>query len=329
MTSNPTEENEPQLFDAEDYPEASPDGPGLGVRLRREREKRGLSYVQIWEMTRLRPQVLEALEKEDWDRLPSPVFIKSFIRTYAQAIGIEERSILRLYERATPPESTPLAPLKGRAKTRRNLSILMIFPLLVIAVGYYLWKEYPFTEKGSTHPNIASRVESEPSKSRPEERLQELSEPKHLIEQKKPAPVADEFSASLDFPVEAPAEIPEAGEKKDGLKKEQASIPSSAMDASVEPKVETETGPSGMVLRAHIRERTWIRIFIDDQEPKEYIFSPGSVPEWHAQKGFELLIGNAGGMDLEFNGKKIMNLGDSGQVVRLNLPEDYRRPAGN
>jgi cytoskeleton protein RodZ len=329
MRSNPTEENEPQLFDAEDFPEDSADGPGLGARLKREREKRGLSYVQIWEMTRLRPQVLEALEKEDWDRLPSPVFIRSFIRTYAKAIGIEEGTVLRLYERAAPPESTPLAPLKGRAKTRRRFSIFMIFPLLVLAAGYYLWKEYPFTEKGSTRPNIARLEVSQPSKSKPKQGLQKPSEPKHLSEQKKPAAVGEDFSLPLDFPLEVPAQIPEAGKKKDVLKTEQAPIASGAMDASVEPKVGTATRPSGMVLRAHIRERTWIRIFIDDQEPKEYIFSPGSLPEWSAQKGFELLIGNAGGLDLEFNGKKIMNLGDSGQVVRLNLPEDYKRPMGH
>jgi hypothetical protein len=80
-----------------------------------------------------------------------------------------------------------------------------------------------------------------------------------------------------------------------------------------------------MTLKAYVREGTWLRIFVDDQDPKEYIFRPGSQPEWRAKAGFELLVGNAGGIELEFEGKKIENLGALGQVVRLRLPEEYER----
>jgi cytoskeleton protein RodZ len=58
---------------------------------------------------------------------------------------------------------------------------------------------------------------------------------------------------------------------------------------------------------------------------KEYVFAPSDTPEWEAEKGFELLIGNAGGIVLEFNGKKMDNLGKQGQVVRIKLPEEEER----
>lgn len=64
---------------------------------------------------------------------------------------------------------------------------------------------------------------------------------------------------------------------------------------------------------------------MDDQGPKEYMFRPGSHLQWKATKGFEILIGNAGGIDLEFSGTEIKNLGGHGKVVRLRLPEDYER----
>jgi hypothetical protein len=78
-----------------------------------------------------------------------------------------------------------------------------------------------------------------------------------------------------------------------------------------------------LTLMANIRERTWIKIYVDDGDPKEYIFKPGSRHEWKARKGFDLTIGNAGGIDLEFNGEKIENLGAPGQVVRLVFPQYY------
>ena len=77
------------------------------------------------------------------------------------------------------------------------------------------------------------------------------------------------------------------------------------------------------ILTASVRERTWIKISVDGGDPKEYIFDPGNRHEWKARKGFDLLIGNAGGIDLEFNGEKIENIGAPGQVVRLVFPQYY------
>ena len=81
----------------------------------------------------------------------------------------------------------------------------------------------------------------------------------------------------------------------------------------------------GLVLKANVRERTWIRVFVDNKEPKDYVFQPGSKPEWRAEKGFELLIGNAGGVELGLEGAEMKTPGKKGQVIRLNIPEGYER----
>ena len=87
--------------------------------------------------------------------------------------------------------------------------------------------------------------------------------------------------------------------------------------------------PSGstdwLVLTGIVHLRTWIRIYIDDEAPKEYILQPGSRPQWKAEKGFYVLLGNAAGMDFEFDGKDIKELGELGQVVSLRLPEGFDR----
>jgi len=92
-----------------------------------------------------------------------------------------------------------------------------------------------------------------------------------------------------------------------------------------EPEIRPESEIRELTLKANVREKTWVRIIVDDQGPKEYIFTPGSHPEWKAKEGIELVIGNAGGISFEFNGVQIENIGNPGQVVRLSLPEGYKR----
>ena len=89
-------------------------------------------------------------------------------------------------------------------------------------------------------------------------------------------------------------------------------------------QVQEDLAPE-ITLTAHIRETTWLKIFIDNQDPKEYIFQPNEHHQWKATKGFELLIGNAGGLDLELNGEAINSVGTPGQVVHLRLPNGYER----
>jgi len=86
----------------------------------------------------------------------------------------------------------------------------------------------------------------------------------------------------------------------------------------------TEQDQTGFVLTGHVEDRTWIRICVDDQEPKEYIFQPGSRPQWKGVEGFNILVGNAAGVWFEFNGERYENLGELGKVVRLKLPPDFK-----
>ena len=90
---------------------------GIGALLKNEREKKGLSQEQIVDVIRLRKHYVEALESEDWDMLPPPVFVRGFIRSYAQLLGLDEKEAIELYERATPVTSSPPKPLVKPSKT--------------------------------------------------------------------------------------------------------------------------------------------------------------------------------------------------------------------
>jgi cytoskeleton protein RodZ len=68
------------------------------------------------------------------------------------------------------------------------------------------------------------------------------------------------------------------------------------------------------------QERTWVRIVIDDAEKREVMLNPEEVVMFTARDKFDLLVGNAGGVKLYFDGKDTKFQGASGEVKRVTLP---------
>ena len=330
------EENYPLDKEASDW--EFPSGKELGVLFRNKREKMGLSYAQISEQTKLRPHFLEALENEEWDHLPSPAFVKGFIRSYARALGLAEDGLLALYQEITPQHHETPWPVLPPVNKRKKLPLFLFLILACSAAGFafYTWMEDP-TRMGGVidHEAVApsdnklvkarklqgARKEKAEVPLNKQEPIADLSGPKRaaLVEERPPALERD----SLEPSGPQPAEEEPIPEKK---------VSSHESTSSIEPEptvsntpLPTETAGQALVLKAIVKQRTWIRLRIDNEKPKEYVLGPESRPQWRAKKGFELLIGNAGGIDLEFNGKKMGDLGKQGQVIRLRLPKEYER----
>jgi cytoskeletal protein RodZ len=88
----------------------------FGARLRHERERRRIALKSIAEGTKINIGLLEALERDDVSRWPSGIFRKSFMRAYAEAIGIDAEPIVREFvERYPDPlEVETAAPVSPR-----------------------------------------------------------------------------------------------------------------------------------------------------------------------------------------------------------------------
>jgi cytoskeletal protein RodZ len=69
----------------------------FGEHLRREREMRGVSLEEISAATRISTRFLEALENEQWDRLPGGAFNRGFIRSIARFLGLDEDGLVAEY----------------------------------------------------------------------------------------------------------------------------------------------------------------------------------------------------------------------------------------
>lgn len=68
-------------------------------------------------------------------------------------------------------------------------------------------------------------------------------------------------------------------------------------------------------------DRTWLSISVDDSASREHIFDYGMKYTWQGKEQFNLVIGNGSGVRLSLNGKDLGSLGDSGEVVRINVTE--------
>ena len=61
--------------------------PEIGETLRETRMRRRIDMTEVEAATKIRAKYLRALENEEWDLLPGPTFVKTFLRTYAEYLG--------------------------------------------------------------------------------------------------------------------------------------------------------------------------------------------------------------------------------------------------
>jgi cytoskeleton protein RodZ len=115
--------------------------PEIGETLREARMRRRIDMTEVETATKIRGKYLRALENEEWDLLPGPTFVKSFLRTYAEYLGLDSRLLVEEYrqrfERPTTQDLTPFSAGRnlGRTGRRRRARLAAMQPAMVIAVG--------------------------------------------------------------------------------------------------------------------------------------------------------------------------------------------------
>ncbi len=135
---------------------------GLGDTLREARQRLGLTLSEVESATRIRRRYLEALEVEDFDALPAPVYVKGFLRTYARYLGLDPLPLLALYP--DDAKATILQALPRIAKPPLlSLGTGFIASFILILVGgglaYLFWQgsgaaspEYELTPLATRSP---------------------------------------------------------------------------------------------------------------------------------------------------------------------------------
>lgn len=91
-------------------------------------------------------------------------------------------------------------------------------------------------------------------------------------------------------------------------------------ETDVQRPAETPEPQTGYLLEINAVEETWLKVIIDRLDTKEYLLNPGDSLELKAASGFNLLIGNAAGINLKLNHQPIALDGKDGQVITRKLP---------
>ena len=111
--------------------------PEIGATLREARMRARIDIAEIETATKIRAKYLRALENEEWELLPGPTFVKTFLRTYAEALGLDAKLLVDDYkmrhERVADSELRPISP-RAQAATGRGSRRLRA-PLRPVGTG--------------------------------------------------------------------------------------------------------------------------------------------------------------------------------------------------
>jgi transcriptional regulator with XRE-family HTH domain len=96
--------------------------PGIGETLREARVRRRVNIEELEQSTKIRAKYLRALENEEFGLLPGPTYVKSFLRTYAEKLGLDPQLLVEefraQYEEPEPVEFQPIASPARDARPR-------------------------------------------------------------------------------------------------------------------------------------------------------------------------------------------------------------------
>lgn len=128
-----------------------------GSLLKEAREARGLSLDEVAAATRVRTPYLEALEADEPQRLPAPVYARGYLRTYAQLLELEPEPLLASLRPAAREPDRTVRPVDGRSLPKLpavtpGIAVLGGLLVAVAALGFYAHHELGLVTVAATRP---------------------------------------------------------------------------------------------------------------------------------------------------------------------------------
>jgi cytoskeleton protein RodZ len=150
--------------------------PRIGETLREARMRQRLDIADVETRTKIRAKYLRALENEEFGMLPGPTFVKTFLRTYAELLGLDPHVLVEEYrsmhEHGDDLELQPLGPPGVAGRDRRqgprlgpgSLALLLLVGIVAVLVAIGLASD----DGGGGGAEQAAQPESTPTETRAE-----------------------------------------------------------------------------------------------------------------------------------------------------------------
>lgn len=293
----------------------------IGESLRSERVRRNLDLQRISQDLKIPAKFLEAIEKEQFDRLPAAVFARSFVRQYARYLGLHEDDMVEALQHILEPPPSLAAPPPEKMEPpaiqvdrmaewetvgeRRSWSSSLPALALVVVVmlgcsGVYAWWQRS-RRAVSAHEVAAGQV-------------QDLT----TVAAKAPATAAPHTLPPA--PVSSPA-----GNAENAAAQPASTAPANPSQPAAKSPGEGEhtdapprpAGPVHVELTAS--SLVWIFAKADGKTSFTGTLESGQSRTFDAQDQVVVRLGNAGGAEIKLNGKPIGSVGPNGMPCTVQL----------
>lgn len=271
----------------------------VGLTLRQQRERLGLTLEEAGSATHIRSRYLAALESAQMDQLPSLVHARGMLQNYAAFLGLDEDQVLlrfaealqqRRLERTSKAQglqqssAQPIPPVSSPMLSWQRI----LSPDLIIAIGFIV-ALLGFTVWGALRISAAQSAKNQAT-------------PPSIAEVLAQAPTSPTqlSSPTAETNLESPVGIPE--------------VPG-ALETT--PTETPSTAPINAPLQLNVvaQLRVWMRVVADDKIVFEGRTTPGQVYAFGARQRIEFSTGNGAGVRLIFNQSDLGTLGAMGEPV--------------
>lgn len=297
-----------------------------GQLLRLQREKIGLSAEDIAKRIHLDIKIIEAIEADSEDDLPSAIYVRGYLRSYAKTIDADADMVIELYNNATPPtlpdilpEVKPPTQVSSNDKPVKAFTYLLTLGLVLLLL---IWYQSNFVVEVNTgkEEEISSNNTAE---------INDVDIDYDVIihdNSSWQSPSVSEEETLQPESEQEPAAILETAEENGLLKlqsfnEEQTIEITTIEDIALEPSEEI-TGNDDAIIMA-LSGDSWIEIF--DKNNNKVFFDLAKAGQTYTLKGnapFEVLFGFAEGVSLSFNGETVdFKSHIKNGIARFTLPE--------
>lgn len=271
----------------------------FGEHLKREREMRGVSLEEISAATRIGTRFLEALENEQWDRLPGGVFNRGFVRAVAHFLGLDEENLVAEYALATNDRPEVAVWAKASSSESAGMRWLWVLALVVVAAaagGWFAWHRHIFGRAVRVTAPVGPPTASQTFGGAPA---------------KAPA-------AAQPAPPGATSASPPAPSGQTG---QTTGAATSAGTVAGEPAM--------LELAVSAGKPAQVSVIADSKSVFDGKMTAGETQRFQAQERFEVAASNSSALLLELNGQTVAPMGPPGQPGKITLTrKDLKKTPG-
>ncbi|MBI5101501.1 MAG: helix-turn-helix domain-containing protein [Nitrospirae bacterium] len=278
-----------------------------GLILKKKREELGLDIRDVSVLLKIKLEYLSYIESDKFDSLPAPVYTIGYIRSYSRYLGVDPEDIIALYSKQLPQPKTdvPVMPVILERQTRGpKVLYIAVACVIAAAVGFILYNRAPLTRDPAPRETAVVPRQTSPTPDLPD------------MKQQQAGPAAAGNKGAPEIPPQGETPAPAAALPQT---KEPARTPQ--QPARGVPDQKTTAADKDLYrLSVSASDTSWIFLQFKNGKSQELTLRAGETREWSFSEGASLRIGNAGGVQVLFDGKNLGPVGKKGEAVTLRFP---------